>query len=144
MTDKYRNKSGNFYRADDKGVRTLVAGRGEICEPTEDELLRHAHRFEPVGPASTRNRHRGDKGAAPSGVAPVAAPDADTENEAPETPADPEHVEADAEEGVDPSDLSQYATGGGWYVMPGGDRIHGKRDAQAWLDEHLKADGGQD
>ena len=130
----------------DDGVETLelVAGRGDIFEPTEDEQIRLAYKLQPVRPEMgrrTRVERRGGSDDGAGAEAESSAPVADEKQggegketaKAVETPA-PANVEKDAP-------LEDFHAGRGWYVMPGtGERVHGKKRAAERLAE-IRAEG---
>ena len=114
--------------ADGNEVMELVAGRGEVFEPTQDERIRLAYKLQPVRPPSGR-RTRDDRAPKKKAAKKAATPDIAPESapKAPETPS-PGEVESTAE-------LDDMKAGRGWYVLPGGERVHGRTKAAKRLAE---------
>lgn len=103
---RYRNIGAPIRR---DGV--VVARRGEVFEPTADELKRKAYKLQPVMEERVVRKR-------PAPPAP-----------------DPE-----VDDAPDPDDIDAYSTGGGWYTLPGGERVRGKDNAVSRLEE-LRAEG---
>lgn len=78
-----------------------VAKRGEVFEPTEDEILRLAYKLRRVDGGQVAV-------GAPAPAAPVVEPE-----------PEPEYT----------GDISDYHTGAGWYTLPGGVRVRGREAA---------------
>lgn len=93
----------------------IVARRGEVFIPTEDELVRKAYKLRPVPPES-RPKLVKDQ--------PKASKAAEAE------------TKSDADDGPDAVDeVDQFYTGGAMYTLPGGERVRGKDAAAARLKE---------
>jgi len=104
MADLYRNIGAPIRR---NGV--TVAHRGDVFEPTTEELVRLRYKLHKVE--------------APARRQPAAKPEsAGVEVVAPAAPAAAEPDPATAS-------VDDYHTGAGWYTLPGGERVRGKSAA---------------
>lgn len=107
MADLYRN-TGAPIRRDGK----TVAHRGDVFEPTAEELLRLRYKLQRVEAPARRQPEPAKQVAveAPALAAPaVAEPDPAT------------------------ASVDDYHTGAGWYTLPGGERVRGRAAALSAL-----------
>lgn len=116
MADMYRN-IGAPIRRNGK----TVAGRGDVFEPTPEEIIRLSYKLRAVDAPARRSQPTPAKQVAveaPASAAPAVA--------------DPEPLSASVDD---------YHTGAGWYTLPGGERVRGR---QAALDALGMSDADQD
>jgi hypothetical protein len=117
MTDLYRNVGGPHRRANDERV-----AHGVVFQPTEAELKAFPDKFEFVRSATS------------GGTPPpreVESPDSD------EVPDSDEDATRNAPEDPEAATVDQFATGGGWFQLPDGRKVQGRKAAIAALSEPL-------
>lgn len=113
----YKNLGAPIKRGD-----TVVAQRGDVFAPTPEERLRLEYKLQLVSvPPRRAERRSGEeaKAAKPKPTPPAAKP-----ADAPTPPVEKAS-----------GDVMDYHVGGGWYLLPTGLRVKGKRKAKAKLAE---------